>query len=545
MTQLDEAGTRGRVSDHDEPHPVSARLSRVAGLLALVAVAVQILPLWLLTRFPDQDGPAHLASSVAISGAYKGAAASVLDAYVRIHLDLGRNPLGHLLLAAAVRETGALTGPRLFLTAYFVVFAIAGWYAMSAMRRSGGLMATLLLPVASGYFFLLGFWDFLLSVVGALFVIGYWLRHHDDDGASKYVVVAALLLLTSLFHPSGLILALPVVGLIALSDARAQDLPRAASRLGLAALACMPALVPAKLVSDNASGSTPRPPLSRSVEGLFGLSSVVRVMHSHAELVVTVAFILTLATLFAGSARARVRVRGARVGDVLLLVAVVCGLGALVAPNAADGAEILNERLALFAVVSFTLWLAAQPAAARLRTGAAVAGAVLAIALVAVRFPTYRSLDGDLREITSVESAMVPGRTYVVVRSTDSADVDRLTRGLRTDPFRSVTGYFASERKLVALDNYEGRYQYFPYQYVAARDPVRNLFLVTDPRRFEVHPPLDLVGYYRRTGGRVDYVVVLGPPDAVLVRQLATGYERIAVSSRSALVTVFARRPGA
>ena len=43
---------------------------RLVQLFVLVAVAVQLLPVWLTTRFPSQDGPAHLASSVAISGAF-------------------------------------------------------------------------------------------------------------------------------------------------------------------------------------------------------------------------------------------------------------------------------------------------------------------------------------------------------------------------------------------------------------------------------------------------------------------------------------------
>ncbi len=88
---------------------------RVVPLLVVAAVAAQVLPVWLTTRFPDQDGPAHLASSVAMSGAYHGAAATGLHAYVTLHLDLGHSPLGHLILAGFVRTTGVLTGQRLFL----------------------------------------------------------------------------------------------------------------------------------------------------------------------------------------------------------------------------------------------------------------------------------------------------------------------------------------------------------------------------------------------------------------------------------------------
>ncbi len=537
------SGVQAPVADETKvpANDVSIGVRRLVQLAVAAAVAVQVVPIWLTTRFPDQDGPAHLASSVAISGAYHGAAATTLHTYVRLELGLGHNPLGHLLLAGLVRTTGALAGQRLFLSLYLLAFAAAGWYAMSAVRGRTGALVTLLLPVGSGYFLLLGFWDFLLSLVGSLLVIGYWLRHHDDPGRAKYLWVAGLLLLTSLLHPSGIIVGVSFVGLVAVIDATGGPRARAVVGVGATALACIPAFVPAALVSANASGSTPRPPLVHNLRGLVGLTSVVRVMHSSKEAVLTIALVVLLVAFVGVAAKTRLARRRLVATDALLAVAVACAVASLVAPNATGGAELLNERLALFAVVTVVIWLGTQPVSERVRTGIAVVGAVIAIALVAVRIPTYRSLDRSLREITSVESAMVSGRTYVVVLGQDTTQVDRLTAPLRSDPFRSVTGYFAADRKLVGLDNYEGRYNYFPYQYVAARDPVRGLFLVTDPRAFNRHPPLDIAGYERRTGSEVDYVVVLGPPDRALRAQLGAKYRVVAVSKPTALATVFSR----
>ncbi len=525
----------------DNTGETSTRVRRLVQVCAVVAVVAQLGPIWLTTRFPDQDGPAHLASSVAISGAYRGAAAKALHSYVRIDLGLGHSPVGHLLLAGLVRVSGALTGQRLFLSAYLLLFALAGRYAISAVRPKAGSLVTLLLPVGSGYFLLLGFWDFLLSLVGTLFVVGYWLRHHDDPGTRRYVGVGALLFLTALLHPSGVIAAVPFVGLVAIFDAMQGRRRRDLIGVAATAIACVPAFVPAVLVTSNASGSTPRPPFAHVLRGLVGLAFVVRVMHSRAEAGITIVFILILVGLSAVAAVKRVRKGSFAVTDASLVAALVCAVASLVVPNATGGAELLNERLALFAVVMAIVWLGAQPLAARLRAVAAVSGAVVAVALIGVRMPTYRSLDRALREITSVQSAMTSGRTYIVVLGKDTSRVDQLTSALRADPFRSVTGYFAAERKVVELDNYEGRYKYFPYQYVAARDPVRELYLATDPRAFTRHPGLDLAGYARRTGGVVDYVVMLGAPDPALKAQLATGYRQLNASQPTGLVTVFTR----
>ncbi len=328
-----------------------------------------------------------------------------------------------------------------------MLFALAGWYAMSAVRTGNGALVTLLLPVGSGYFFLLGFWDFLLSLVGVLVVTGYWLRHHDDAGRAKYAVVGALLLVTSLLHPSGVIVGVPLVGLIAAFDAIAAKTRAAAIGVVLAALACLPALVPAALVAANATGSTPRPPLSTSLRGLFGLVSVVRVLYSRTEAGLTILLALTLVALVVVAAMHRLRARTLVAADAVLVVAVACGIGSLVAPGATGGAEILNARLAVFAVVMLIVWIGAQELASRVRIGTVAVSAVLAIGLVAVRIPTYRRLDRDLREIASVGNTMVAGRTFVMILGRDTSAVNRLERELRTDPLRSAGEYYAARRQ--------------------------------------------------------------------------------------------------
>jgi hypothetical protein len=131
----------------------------------------------------------------------------------------------------------------------------------------------------------------------------------------------------------------------------------------------------------------------------------------------------------------------------------------------------------------------------------------------------------------------------VLVLGKDTTEVDRLESGFRTEPLRSAGEYFAAEHELVSLGNYEGRYGYFPYQYVASRNPVGPLFLGTDPRVYTRHPRLDLAGYTRRTGGVVDYVAVLGPTDPALRAQLANRYRVIEVSKPTGLVTLYARVP--
>ena len=362
------------------------------------------------------------------------------------------------------------------------------------LRRRDGSLAVLLLPLATGLFLAFGFWDFLLATVGLLLVVGYWLRHHADESGVRFAVLSGLLVLTALLHPSGLLPAVPFVLLVVFLDRSEHRGRRPFAILTATAVACIPALVPAVLVSRNAEGTSPRPPLTESLQGLFSLTYVVRVLHDNVERAVTILFVALIAALFVAAFVARRRAVRPEVADALLVVAVASGVGALVVPNAIGGAELLNQRLAFYAVMFLVLWASCQPVAFLMRSVVAIAGAVVAIALVGARLPAQRDIGKVLDEYVSVAQSMDTGSTYVIALSHDTRAIDTLRKSFRVDPLAHAGGYLAVEHELVELDNYEGRYHYFPYQYVAARDPLRELFHVTDPRVRDLHPTLDLAG---------------------------------------------------
>jgi hypothetical protein len=104
----------------------------------------------------------------------------------------------------------------------------------------------------------------------------------------------------------------------------------------------------------------------------------------------------------------------------------------------------------------------------------------------------------------------------------------------RTWPFVHAGGYLGARRRLVDLSLYEANENYFPLYYQPALNPY--LHLASEPLGIENDPPaVDLLGYPRRTGGSVDYVLLWGlrderrsePKVRAVQDQLAAAYDLI------------------
>jgi hypothetical protein len=99
----------------------------------------------------------------------------------------------------------------------------------------------------------------------------------------------------------------------------------------------------------------------------------------------------------------------------------------------------------------------------------------------------------------------------------------------------------------VNLCNYEAATGYFPVLYRPEVNPYDHMGLLpaVPDRGLESTPPrIDIAGYQRVTGQRVDYVLVWSPPDPEATRaQLGdSGYERVYTSARHGLAQLYRRK---
>lgn len=181
----------------------------------------------------------------------------------------------------------------------------------------------------------------------------------------------------------------------------------------------------------------------------------------------------------------------------------------LAAPDGAVGGAYILPRIALFALLTTTLWVGAHRFHPILEHGFAVTAAAIAISLLAIRIPVYRDLDRQLRDLHAAARPIAPNTTLLALSyspfgTTGSGDFT----SHRVKPLMHAAGRIAAERKLVLLNNYEAAHRDFPVRYRPALDPTPHLPGVHYPARSR----LDLDAYPRRTGGRIDYVLTWGLP---------------------------------
>ncbi len=161
-------------------------------LFAAALVEAVVLVPW--RYLASEDGPTNLASARIIAN-YPGA----YGTYFTLDWLPKFNTLWQLVLIVPTSIMAPVVAERLLLVALVVALPLAGWYAVTGIRRDSGPLAFFLLPLSIGYFFHAGYYGFCLSLVLGVVTVGWWLRHRDLR-ASSWVVFAGLLVLTYLAH---------------------------------------------------------------------------------------------------------------------------------------------------------------------------------------------------------------------------------------------------------------------------------------------------------------------------------------------------------
>src|SRR6185503_2746036 len=286
-----------------------------------------------------------------------------------------------------------------------------------------------------------------------------------------------------------------------------------------------------------------RLPLAVNLKHLLGLYSLVSFDRRLLAFTLGLASLLGVLVWLHVLARRRDRAVSPRPEDGLLVTALLFAVVYFAAPSELAGGGFVNHRLGLFPPLALLLWLGSGRWTRRVRVGAQLAGALLAIGMLATLWARWWRVDRQLDEYVAVAERIEDGRTVLPLALAPhgierTADGRSRELAFRVSPFIHAMGYVAGRRPIVDLGLYEACEDYFPLRFRPDLDPYRHLS--TGPIGIEIVPPrLDIAGYERH-GGRVDYVL-LWQPQAMprdlptgrdLYRQLDSGFDRVHVSSR-------------
>jgi hypothetical protein len=235
--------------------------------------------------------------------------------------------------------------------------------------------------------------------------------------------------------------------------------------------------------------------------------------------------------------------------DGLLFVAVVYVLIYFVAPDGIAGGGYINMRLSLYPFFALVLWFGAHSyREICIKVMPLIAGGI-ALLLLGLHTVKYEELNEFLEEYLSGMSLIEPNTTLLPVSFGSygyTADGQALSGKVAS--FGHAAGYIAAERHIVELTNFQVTMSYFPIAFRPHLNPY--VHLAATPHMLGAEPPHMDFAAYRRTGGRVDYVLVwwihpafLGLKETKSIfKQLEAEYELIYTSPQRGLMRLYRRK---
>jgi hypothetical protein len=509
-------------------------------LVALAPVAAVLLVPVLVV----QDGALHVSSADALGQLASGR----FDDVITGRPGVPPNIVAELLLWALIHLVGATWGLKILVAGILIGFALAARFLV-ASAGAAPEWAVLLLPFAWHRPLAWGFTDYSLGVVLLLVTVGVVLRRPERP---PLLPLAALLTLSWLSHlvPAVATLGVAVAVVATAAVARHRDGPPGAwgAGLGRVALAAVPVVVLTvvfiALSPPGASHPQPESLIHRIVAVLGMTEGTVTTVQAEYDLYRVIALLLyaTVAVLIVRRGRAVHAVDG------LLVAAVLGALVAIVTPDGVGGGGyFLGMRLAMLPPLLVAAWVAgelgrsrsadAAPAGALSRPALALAAllGVLAVGLVALRFPVQRDLGRRVADLVKVAPCL-PTRSTVLSLNLD----DYHAKTVEMEPLSDPAGFVTDRRDGLDLDNEAGTVPYYFWRYRRDQDIAR--YAVASPPG-ESYERRIALGDAVRHGVRVDAVLVVGRPDAdptsladaptrAELADLAAGFVRVAVSPR-------------
>lgn len=170
--------------------------------LFVVLLILHILPLWIFTYFPSQDGPSHVYNALVLKEYADHANYKMRDLW-KLNITIFPNWLSHIILTALLYILPPLYAEKVLLTIAISLIPISFFYFINSVhrwRQDRFLFAWLGFPFAYNYLLYMGFYNFTLSISFFFFSFGYWWKYKDNIQIKNLSILYVLLLFTYLSH---------------------------------------------------------------------------------------------------------------------------------------------------------------------------------------------------------------------------------------------------------------------------------------------------------------------------------------------------------
>jgi len=424
----------------------------------LFMVLLYILPIWVFKYFPSQDGPCHIYNSFIMR--HYNDPDYVFNQFYEVRKSPIPNWASHFTMMLLMYIVPPPTAERLLLTGYIILMAASILYLLNASGKGRTPLAFIGLPFIYNYLFLMGFYNFCLSVALLIFSVGYWWKHFYSFSLKNAAILSLLLVLLYFCHLVPLVLALFSIAVISVLSLPSRF--RVWKQFILSLLCMLPSIglsifyLKTRGMAQNAAAWTLKQ------HWLYFVRNESLAYYSQSQIllgkIVTGAFAALFFYTFVRDRfftkkwhfKLRVQRR-----DFFLLLCAAFFVIYLKSPAGMSGGGFIKTRLAYMPFLIIIPWLSwDMPKIARGIVGTALV--LLSAAYITHASYYHKILSDDMKIYTSGYDAIEKNKVVLPLA------FNRVGKGWRIGMFLHSVGHYGYKTGCIELDNYEATTSYFP-----------------------------------------------------------------------------------
>ena len=163
------------------------------------SILLNLTPLFAGSLFPTLDGPAHLYNSRIILELI-GNPSPIINHFYQLN-ELVPNLTGHAIIALFMTVMAPNLAEKSLLVIYAISLPLSFRYLLKSTPSANILFSYFILPFVYSYLFLLGFYNFSISLIFMFLAFGYWLKHSNKHfSVYAFLILSVLCFLTFTSH---------------------------------------------------------------------------------------------------------------------------------------------------------------------------------------------------------------------------------------------------------------------------------------------------------------------------------------------------------
>ena len=177
----------------------SAGLASAGRNVIIALLVIHLLPVWIFTYFPTQDGASHIYNSYVLKEYHKHENYRLREVY-ELRLTLFPNWTSHAFLALLMYVFPPIICEKILITFCIGLLPLSLFYFLNSVLKGNAIFGLVGFIFAYNYLLHMGFYNFVLSMSLFFFTLGYWWKRRNELTIANIGILYALLIATYLTH---------------------------------------------------------------------------------------------------------------------------------------------------------------------------------------------------------------------------------------------------------------------------------------------------------------------------------------------------------